>query len=154
MKYPFKTYAMSVEGHNFFVAESLYLTGCIGQGDSLDEAISELEDNEIEWLEDADEYKLEIPEIHYTAPQTYSKSFPLRLPNSLRAEAEEAAEIDGVSLNQFIVDAVRIKLTKKTIERIVRDVFYKTSSIYSGNLSSWVWDNGITTQPKVLERAH
>ena len=37
--------------------------------------------------------------------------FPLRLPHSLKAAAEEAARADGVSLNQLVVTAVAEKLS-------------------------------------------
>lgn len=51
MKYPFKAYPAESEGHKFWIAESLTLRGCVGQGDTYIEAVKELEDNEIEWLE-------------------------------------------------------------------------------------------------------
>jgi hypothetical protein len=39
-------------------------------------------------------------------------SFPLRLPISMRREADELARKDGLSLNQFITLAVAEKLTR------------------------------------------
>jgi hypothetical protein len=40
-----------------------------------------------------------------------SKStYPLKLPNSVKAAAAELAKIDGVSLNQFIASAVAEKV--------------------------------------------
>ena len=63
MKYPFYTYNNVVEGHAFWVAKSLSLKGCIGQGDTLDGAINELATNEIDWLEEAKEFEITIPEL-------------------------------------------------------------------------------------------
>ena len=40
------------------------------------------------------------------------KSFPLRLPRALWAMATELARRDGVSLNQFIVQAIAEKITR------------------------------------------
>lgn len=40
------------------------------------------------------------------------KLFPLRLPRSTRAQAYELARREGVSLNQFIVQAVAEKITR------------------------------------------
>ena len=33
IKYPFKVFQTEVEGHVFWVAKSIYLKGCVGQGD-------------------------------------------------------------------------------------------------------------------------
>lgn len=46
---------------------------------------------------------------------TDSKSFPLRLPRSLKEAAEKMAKDDGTSMNQFVVMAVAEKVgTLKT----------------------------------------
>ena len=63
MKYPFKVYQAQVEDHVFWIAESLCLNGCIGQGDTNEEAISALEENEVVWLETAKEDGIKIPPI-------------------------------------------------------------------------------------------
>lgn len=42
--------------------------------------------------------------------KTASKSFPLRLPASIKAEAERLAAADGVSLNQFAAVAIAEKI--------------------------------------------
>ena len=61
MKYPFYTYADTVEGHTYWVAKSRFLKGCIGQGDTEVEAIGELAANESDWLEEAEEFGITIP---------------------------------------------------------------------------------------------
>ena len=61
MKYPFYTYIDEVEGHTFWVAKSLSLKGCLGQGDTEADAISELAVNENDWLEEAGEFGIAIP---------------------------------------------------------------------------------------------
>lgn len=63
MKYPFIAYQTQVEGHIFWVAECLTLKGCVGQGDTLESACKELEENETEWLKTAEKYNIEIPPI-------------------------------------------------------------------------------------------
>ena len=40
-----------------------------------------------------------------------SRTFPLRLPDSIRRAAQEMASEDGVSLNQFIATAVAEKVS-------------------------------------------
>lgn len=61
MKYEFEVYQMEVRGHLFWVAKSKSLKGCVGQGETSDEAISELEQNEIEWLKTAEQCGMSIP---------------------------------------------------------------------------------------------
>ena len=61
IKYPFKVFQTEVEGHVFWVAKSIYLKGCVGQGDVQEDAIMELEENEKAWLETAEETGILIP---------------------------------------------------------------------------------------------
>lgn len=61
MKYEFKVYQMQVDDHLFWIAKSTTLKGCVGQGDSVQEAISELEINESEWLITAENCNIPIP---------------------------------------------------------------------------------------------
>lgn len=55
MIYPFRMYKETVEEHTFFVAESAALKGCVGQGDTPEEALNELSTNEAAWIECANE---------------------------------------------------------------------------------------------------
>lgn len=60
MKYKYKLYKTEVEGHVFWVAESKELKGCVGQGETAEEALSELETNEEEWLDAAKEFSIPV----------------------------------------------------------------------------------------------
>lgn len=66
MIYPCKFYKMQVEDHTFWGAESLVLKGCVGQGDTFEEAVKSIEENEKVWMETAKEYGFEIPSIPIT----------------------------------------------------------------------------------------
>ena len=68
MKYPFYTYNDEIEGHTFWVAKSLSLKGCVGQGDTIDDAVSELAVNENDWLEGAEEFGITIPKNERSGP--------------------------------------------------------------------------------------
>lgn len=63
MKYPFNLFQLQVEQHLFWVAKSTQLNGCIGQGDSVEDAINELAKNEEAWLETAKQTGLTIPNV-------------------------------------------------------------------------------------------
>ena len=52
MKYAFKTYQMKVDDHVFWCVESEVLDGCVAQGDTLEEALSEFAENENDELVD------------------------------------------------------------------------------------------------------
>ena len=61
MKYDYRVYKTIVENHEFWIAESKELIGCVAQGETKEEVIAELELNEIEWLKTAEEYDIETP---------------------------------------------------------------------------------------------
>jgi hypothetical protein len=42
--------------------------------------------------------------------KTPQRTYPLRLPNSVKAEVERRAQADGVSINQYVATAVAEKL--------------------------------------------
>ena len=48
MKYPFTVYFTQVEDHSFWIAECKSLKGCVGQGETAEEAIEELKINQNE----------------------------------------------------------------------------------------------------------
>ena len=53
MIYPFQSNRQKEGKHSFWVAKSLSLKGCVGQGDTPEKAVAELEGNEEEWLSTA-----------------------------------------------------------------------------------------------------
>ena len=61
MKYEANIRPMVVGEHAFWVAESKVLRGCVGQGDTAEEAVRKLEINEKEWIEAAEEVGIPIP---------------------------------------------------------------------------------------------
>lgn len=61
MKYEFEVCQMKNKDRHFWVAKSKSLKGCVGQGETSAEAISELEQNEIEWLKIAEQCGISIP---------------------------------------------------------------------------------------------
>ena len=63
MKYPFHVTLTQEENENYWVAKSDTLKGCIGVGDTPDEAVNELSENEIGWLEAAAEAGIPIPSV-------------------------------------------------------------------------------------------
>ena len=106
IKYPFEVFQTEVEGHVFWVAKSTHLKGCVGQGDDLSEAIAELEENEEAWLETANQIGIKIPEVPVEHMEEFSGKMTLRLAPFVHMQAAHFAKKEGISLNQYINNAV------------------------------------------------
>ncbi len=100
--------------NGFYSAEILEFTGCFAEGPTADEAIYNLEEAAKSWIEASLEQGQEIPEPMLN--QGFGGKIALRLPKSLHRQAVRMAELDGVSLNQFLVSAIA--------ERVGAEDFY------------------------------
>ena len=99
LEYPFNVIADPDGG---YVIEHPDLPGCLTQVDSLSEIPYMVKDARDGWL--ASEYDTDpnnIPLPSYTPD--YSGKFNVRIPRSLHHLLVDAAERDGVSLNQYVV---------------------------------------------------
>lgn len=110
MKYGFTVSQFNIEGEKIWIAKSKDLEFCVGQGETCEEAIRELEGNEKVWLEMAQEDGEDIPAPSVEEEFLYSGKFTVRFSKSLHERVAERAKKDGVSLNSFIVEAVSEKL--------------------------------------------
>ena len=99
MIYPYMVYKVVNGEEEYWVAKSTSLKGCIGQGISTKEAETELEENEIAWLETAKE----IPSLR---ENEYSGKITLRFSPIEHMKAAMFAKVEGISLNQYISDAI------------------------------------------------
>ena len=78
------------------------LPGCMSTGNTINEAIHNIEDAKKEWLSTAIEDGLTIPEPSYeTDLSAYSGQFKLRIPKSLHRSLSEHAKKEGISMNQY-----------------------------------------------------
>ena len=82
-----------------FVGTVPDLPGCITQAETKIELLEMLEDAKKCWLESALETGDNIAEPNYN--EKYSGKCQLRLPKSLHKKLAEAADAEGVSLNQM-----------------------------------------------------
>lgn len=106
MKYEANIYQMTVENHTFWVAESKELKGCVGQGETSEEAISELEHNENEWIETAIQVGIPVPTPTSKAAFSHNGKVALRLAPNVHSDAAAYASELGISLNQYLNNAV------------------------------------------------
>ena len=86
------------EDGSYFVAYP-DLKGCFSTGDDIKEAIEMANDAKKAWLETAIENNIYIPEPKQE--EEYSGNFKLRMPKSLHKALADAAQQEGVSMNQY-----------------------------------------------------
>ena len=92
------------ESDGTFRAEITEFPGCIAVGDTAAEALANLEDVAVSWLEATLAKGQPVPEpIDSTG---FSGKLVLRFAKSLHKKAAYAAKRDGVSLNYFIVNCI------------------------------------------------
>jgi len=97
----FEDYAINVspvpldEGGGYMVSMP-DLPGCIADGQTIEEAVTEARDAFSAWVMAELEDKGSLP-----VPKTYSGQFVQRIPKSLHRQLAKRAETEGVSLNQL-----------------------------------------------------
>jgi antitoxin HicB len=100
-------YAVSIEeapeGGYFIQIKDL--PGCMSQGETIEEALENIEEARQLWMESMYEDGNEIP-LPGSAEKQYSGKFNVRIPKSLHRKLDEMAEQEGVSLNHYLVSTL------------------------------------------------
>ncbi len=94
------TIELQREDETTWFARVRELPGCMTEGDSLAEAAEMLQDAMAAWIDTALEDGKPVPEPRPDAD--YSGKFVVRVSRSLHRDLVDAADREGVSLNQFI----------------------------------------------------
>jgi len=102
-----------------YFAEVLEFPGCFSEGHTPGQAMDNLNEAMAAWIEAALESGQSIPDPVATAG--YSGRVLLRLPKSLHREAARRAEMDGVSLNQYLVTAIAARAGADDVAERVAD---------------------------------
>jgi predicted RNase H-like HicB family nuclease len=106
-----------------FRAEIVEFPGCIAIGNTASEALANLEEVAVLWIEGALEKRQPIP-LPLDSGEGFSGKLVLRLPRSLHKRATHQAGRDGVSLNQFIVACVAERMGELASEDTTASVTY------------------------------
>jgi antitoxin HicB len=85
-----------------WVAKIKELPGCLTQADTFEELEEMIHDAMRSWIEVALEDGISIPEPRLE--DDYSGKFVVRLPRSLHRELVEQSELEGVSLNTWVIN--------------------------------------------------
>lgn len=99
LKYPVTLIPDATGG---FVVEIKDLPGCYSQGETVEEALENLEESRRLWIESMYEDGNEIP-LPGAVEKQYSGKFNVRVPKSLHRKLDEMADKEGVSLNHYLV---------------------------------------------------
>jgi antitoxin HicB len=99
--YPFTVHKLSPAEGGGYMAEALDLTGCIADGETVDEAIFNLEDAITSWVKTAQELRRPIPPP--SDDSKFSGKWLIRTPKSMHRKLVELSKSEGVSLNTLTV---------------------------------------------------
>ena len=117
LEYPFQVIADPDGGYVVMFPD---LPGCMTQVERLDEVGPMAEEVRRLWIETTYEQGLEIPLPSY--PEEYSGTLNLRIPRSLHRALAEAAQRDGVSLDQHAVMLLSRADAEARVERRLADL--------------------------------
>jgi len=107
-----------------YTAEVLEFPGCYAEGDTPTEAIRNLEDAAVSWIEAALEQGQQIPPP--VANYGYSGKINLRLPKSIHKQAAFFAQRDDISLNQFFISAIAARVgAEEFYDRLARNLEHR-----------------------------
>ncbi len=97
------------DGSTYWTVKFPAISGCVGCGDTPEEAIAEANENLEDYLDYLKEEGIAPPkEIGFN--QDYSGKIALRLSKSTHQKVAEAAEREGISINSLISSAVEYRL--------------------------------------------
>ena len=114
LNYPILIGQIFDEDEVLFTASIKELPGLIVYGESLEEVYDEIELAKADWIEANLEWGRQIKEPLENSLKEYSGKITLRLPKTLHRDVKERSEIEGVSLNQTIVQLINDGLFKQT----------------------------------------
>ena len=124
LQYPFQVIADPDGGYVIIFPD---LPGCMTQADSVDEIPEMAEDARRAWVAAVYEDGEDVPLPSY--PEEYSGKFNVRLPRSLHRSLAEAADRDGISLNQYVLTLLARRDAQAQVERRLDDVVTKLDAI-------------------------
>ncbi len=143
--YRMRIYPIDEEyGEIEWVAEFPDLPGCMGAGDTAEEAMAMAMDAKKAWIESALEDDDIIPEPSDIYKMDYSGKFTLRIPKSLHREMAIKAEDEEISLNQLALYLIakgingEVSVAENTAEGTKTDFRKETVVALIGSIyNSW-----------------
>ncbi len=110
--YPFTVRHLSEEEGGGYLAEALDLNGCMADGETIEEAVHNLEDAINSWIRTAQELKRPVPLP--SDNHQFSGKWLVRTPKSIHHRLVDMAKREGVSLNTLTVSLLAEGLGNKS----------------------------------------
>ena len=118
MNYEMKVFPQKAEdGTTYWTAMFPAVEGCVGGGDTPEEAVAEAQENLEIFLDYLREEKKKVPD-EYNPPE-YSGKIALRIAKSTHKRVAERAEQEGISINTFLSNAIEYVLGIKKYEHMI-----------------------------------
>ena len=111
IEYPFTVRPLSEEEGGGDLAEALDLNGCMSDGETVEEAVHNLEDAVTSWIKTAQELGHLIPSP--SDDSQFSGKWVVRTPKSIHHRLVDMAKREGVSLNTLAVSLLAEGLGSK-----------------------------------------
>ncbi|MBQ7759838.1 MAG: type II toxin-antitoxin system HicB family antitoxin [Acidaminococcaceae bacterium] len=104
LKYPKQITEIDIKDGGGFLVEIPLLKGCVSDGETIAEALENINEAKKEWLAYMLENGLPIPEPLDVSK--YSGKFVVRIPKSLHKTISEQSKMEGLSLNQYVANSL------------------------------------------------
>lgn len=133
-RYPFFVYPIETDMGQEWAVEFFDVPGVIGGGETEAEAIEDAFDNlqaHLQFLADDGE---PLPVASNIDEEEYSGKLPFRTSKSTHRRIKMAADREGISVNQFMNEAVMEKLTKSEYSKYMVDVIDELSNVAGRNI--------------------
>jgi len=114
LNYPILINKKYEDGEWLFTASIKELPGLIVYGETLEEVYEEIELAKADWIEANLEWGREIKEPLGNSLEEYSGKITLRIAKTLHRNLKERSEIEGISLNQTIVQLINDGIYKQS----------------------------------------
>lgn len=124
LPYPITIYPEANDGDGY-LAEIKDLPGCMGVGETIEEALESIQGSKEFWIELALEKGGDIPLPTHPVMEKPEVRVLLRLPGELHSRLVRFARRRKISLNRYIIDALEESVTTSPIQEKLR-----TSSSY------------------------
>lgn len=113
LRYPTQITEISVEDGGGYMIEIPLLKGCMSDGETVLEALENINDAKMEWFAYMLENNLPIPEP--VDGNKYSGKFVVRIPRSLHRTISEQSKMEGLSLNQYVANSLAYVAGQKQV---------------------------------------
>lgn len=133
-----------------YFAEVEELSGCMTQGDTIEEVMKNIEEAKESWLTVAIEEGIEIPRPREM--EEYSGKFLVRMPKSLHRKLANLAEREGVSLNQMVVTLLSERYSIMEIKEEMQGFLWKMGEVHKGLYKLTMPNNISINKKRIAER--